>query len=67
MTKPIKMLQIAKKGETSGLPRKEATVAQSRVMAPMARPWSPDPSCWAVTDLEKHQQIHEMLVAVGKK
>lgn len=63
----MKMLTIAKKGQTSGLKRNEATAVQSRVKAPIPRPFMPDPSCWAVTDLEKAQQTHEMLVSVGNR
>lgn len=64
---PAKTLRMAKKGHMSGLNKKDATADQSNVKAPTPRPRMPDPSCWAVTDLEKAQQIHEMLVTVGKR
>lgn len=50
-----------------GLNKKDETADQSSVMAPIPRPFIPDPSCCAVTDLGKAQQTHEMLVSVGKR
>lgn len=64
---PAKMLTMAKKGQMRGLNKKDATADQSRVIAPTPRPLMPDPICWAVTDLENAQQIHEMLVSVENR
>ncbi|CAL5054900.1 unnamed protein product [Urochloa decumbens] len=61
------MLTVAKKGEMRGLKRKEETVDQSSVKAPRPRPFMPEPSCCAVTDLEKTQHTHEMDVSAGKR
>ena len=58
---------MAKKGQMSGLNKKDATTDQSSVTAPSPRPLMPDPSCWAVTDLENTQQTHEMLDNVEKR
>jgi hypothetical protein len=66
-TKPTMMLAVAKKGDTSGLKRNDDTAVQSRVNAPRPKPFMPDPSCCAVTDLEKIQQTHDMDVSVGKR
>lgn len=41
---PKKTLTIAKKGEISGLNKKEAVVAQSSEKAPMPKPEKPDPN-----------------------
>lgn len=51
----------------SGLNKKDATAAQSSVKAPRPRPCIPEPSCWAVTDLENTQQTHEMFVRVENR
>lgn len=64
---PINMFTMEKNGLISGLNKKDATTVQSRVMAPSPRPLIPDPSCWAVTELEKAQHTHEMLVRVEKR
>jgi hypothetical protein len=61
------MLAVAKNGEISGLYRKADTAVQSRVKAPRPRPFMPEPSCCAVTDLEKIQQTHETEVSVGNR
>ncbi|CAL5358209.1 unnamed protein product [Camellia sinensis] len=63
---PRKTLTMEKKGDMRGLNKKDATAVQSSVSAPSPRPLMPDPICWAVTDLEKIQQTHEMLVSVVK-
>ncbi|CAL5358202.1 unnamed protein product [Camellia sinensis] len=64
---PRKTLTMEKKGDMRGLNKKDATAVQSSVSAPSPRPLMPDPICWAVTDLEKIQQTHEMLVSVVKR
>lgn len=58
---------MAKKGLIRGLNKNEATTDQSSVSAPSPRPRMPEPSCWAVTDLENAQQTHEMLESVGTR
>ena len=63
----MKTLTMAKKGLIRGLNKKDATTVQSTVMAPSPSPLMPEPICWAVTDLENTQQIHEMLESVGIK
>lgn len=58
---------MAKNGVTRGLSKKDATTVQSSVMAPIPRPLMPEPSCWAVTDLENTQQTHDTLVSVENR
>lgn len=67
MTNPMPTLTIAKKGETNGLPRNEEMPDQSRLMAPIPSPFSPEPICCAVTDLGNAQHINETEVNVWKK
>jgi len=45
MINPPKELAIAKNGTAKGLPKKPATVDQSRPNEPMPRPCSPEPIC----------------------
>uniref|UniRef100_A0A0E0A4E6 Uncharacterized protein n=1 Tax=Oryza glumipatula TaxID=40148 RepID=A0A0E0A4E6_9ORYZ len=59
MKKPAAMLAVANHGLASGLPRYDEMDDQSSPIAPMPRPWRPDPSCCASTDLGKIQQIQE--------
>ena len=61
------MLTMEKKGHMRGLVKKDATTVQSSVRTPSPSPLMPDPICWAVTDLEKAQQTHEMLDSVVKR
>lgn len=58
---------MAKNGQMRGLNKKEATTDQSRVSAPNPSPLKPEPSCWAVIDLGKAQQTHEILCRDWKK
>lgn len=50
-----------------GLNKKDATTDQSSVTEPSPRPLIPDPICWAVTDPENAQHIHEMVDRVEKR
>jgi hypothetical protein len=58
---------MEKKGLMRGLNKKDDTADQSSVTAPSPRPLMPEPICWAVTDLENVQQIHDMLVSVENR
>lgn len=63
----MKTFTMAKKGETSGLNKKAATVVQSSVKAPKPRPLMPEPIWWAVTEWGKAKHTKEMLCKVWKR
>lgn len=65
--KPTSMLIIAKPGVANGLPRKLATVAQSRANDPIPRPLIPPPICCAVTESFHIQQTKERAVMDGNR
>lgn len=65
--KPTAAFARAKKGTPSGLPRNAEIVAQSRENEPMPKPLSPDPICWAVTDVGHKIHATEMVVKEVKK
>ena len=67
MKNPAKKLAMAKNGTASGLPKKPATVDQSRPNEPMPKPLSPEPTIWAVTELFQIQQTNEIAEMEGKR
>lgn len=66
MTKLIIMLKIATEGVANGLPRKPATVDQSRPKDPMPSPFSPEPICCIVIEFLFTKQRNEMAEMAGK-
>ena len=50
---------MANKGVAKGVPKKPATVNQSRPNEPTPRPFIPPPICWAVTESFQIQQTKE--------
>lgn len=67
ITKPTNMFTIANPGVARGLPKKAATVDQSRANEPIPRPRRPEPSCWAVTESFHIQQAKERAVIDGNR
>lgn len=63
-TYPTETLTMAKKGHIRGLNKKEAIAVQSRVKAPIPRPFRPDPIWWAVTDLGKANRSMRCFVRI---
>ena len=63
----MKTFTMAKKGELSGLNKKEATVVQSSVKALKPRPLMPEPIWWTVTEWGKAKHTKEMLCKVWKR
>lgn len=64
---PTAMFAVANHGVASGLPRYEDMLDQSSPIAPIPRPWSPEPSCWTRTEEENIQQSQETEVSFGKR
>uniref|UniRef100_A0A0A9PM23 Uncharacterized protein n=1 Tax=Arundo donax TaxID=35708 RepID=A0A0A9PM23_ARUDO len=65
--KPAAMLAVANQGLASGLPRYEEMDDQSSPIAPKPSPWRPEPSCWAITELGKIQQIQDREVSIWNR
>ena len=62
-----KILARTKKGVARGLPKKPATLDQSRPKEPMPRPWRPEPSFWAVIESFHIKQTKERADSEGKR
>ena len=58
---------MAKAGVAKGLPKKLATVVQSRPNDPRPNPDRPEPICWAVMDFFQIKQMKETVVMEGNK
>ena len=58
---------MANAGVAKGVPKKPATVDQSRPNEPSPRPLIPPPICWAVTESFQIQQTRERAEIEGKR